>query len=65
MHSITSTHMTIGIAIEAGTSSPWVTRLLEAIGHEVMVANPQTLRMTFSSDSKKVARRKPVVAVDP
>jgi transposase len=29
------------IAIEVGTHSPWVSALLEAIGHEVYVANPR------------------------
>ena len=27
------------IAIEAGTHSPWVSRLLEPLGHEILVAN--------------------------
>ena len=31
------------VAIEAGTHSPWTSRLLEECGHEVLVANrPQT-----------------------
>jgi len=28
------------VAIEAGTHSPWISRLLERCGHEVIVANP-------------------------
>ena len=28
------------IAIEAGTHSPWVSRVLEECGHEVLVAKP-------------------------
>jgi transposase len=28
------------IVIRAGTHSPWVSRLLEEVGHEVIVANP-------------------------
>ncbi len=28
------------IAIEAGTHSPWVSRILTSCGHEVIVANP-------------------------
>lgn len=28
------------IALEVGTHSPWVSRLLKALGHEVLVANP-------------------------
>ena len=27
------------IAVETGTHSPWVSRLLEECGHEVLVAN--------------------------
>lgn len=40
------------IALEAGTHSPWVSRLLEELGHEVLVANPRKLRMIYDSDSK-------------
>lgn len=29
------------IVIEVGTHSPWVSRVLEDCGHEVLVANPQ------------------------
>jgi transposase len=29
------------VAIEAGTHSPWVSRVLEECGHEVLVANPR------------------------
>lgn len=40
------------IAIEAGTHSPWVNRLLSECGHEVIVANPRKLRMIYQSDKK-------------
>src|SRR6185436_12486460 len=40
------------IALEAGTHSPWVSRLLEELGHEVLVANARKLRMIYQSDSK-------------
>jgi transposase len=30
------------IALEVGTHSPWVSRLLGEMGYEVLVANPQT-----------------------
>ncbi len=33
----------IRIAIETGTHSPWVSRLLEDAGHEVLVANARKL----------------------
>ena len=31
------------MAIEAGTHSPWVSRLLRDLGHEVIVANPRRI----------------------
>ncbi len=40
------------IALEAGTHSPWVSRLLESFGHEVLVANPHKIRAITSSESK-------------
>jgi len=40
------------IALEAGTHSPWVSRLLESFGHEVLVANPHKLRAITASQSK-------------
>src|SRR5215204_2825681 len=33
------------IAMETGTHSPWVSRLLEECGHEVLVANARKLRL--------------------
>jgi transposase len=33
------------IAIEAGTHSPWASRVLEECAHEVLVANPRKLRL--------------------
>src|SRR5215203_5972797 len=40
------------IAIEAGTHSPWVSRVLEECGHEVLVANPRKLRLIYASRRK-------------
>jgi transposase len=40
------------IAIEAGTHSPWVSRLLEECGHEVLVANARKLRLIYSNKRK-------------
>jgi hypothetical protein len=37
------------IAIEAGTHSPWVSRLLEECGHEVLVANACKLRLIYAN----------------
>jgi transposase len=40
------------VAIEAGTQSPWVSRLLGELGHEVLVANPRRLRIIYENDTK-------------
>jgi transposase len=40
------------IAIEAGTHSGWVSRILEELGYEVLVGNPRKLRMIWNSDEK-------------
>jgi transposase len=40
------------IAIEAGTHSPWVSRVLEECGHEVLVANPRKRRLIYSNKRK-------------
>ncbi len=40
------------LVLEAGTHSPWVSRLLTEIGHEVLVANPRKLRLIYENDSK-------------
>jgi transposase len=36
------------IALETGTHSPWVSRLLEECGHEVLVANARKLRLIYA-----------------
>jgi transposase len=40
------------IAIEAGTHSPWVSRVLEECAHEVLVANPRKTRLIYSNKRK-------------
>jgi transposase len=40
------------IAVETGTHSPWVSRLLEERGHEVLVANARRLRLIYSNKRK-------------
>jgi transposase len=40
------------IAIEAGTHSPWASRLLEECGHEVLVANARKLRLIYANKRK-------------
>lgn len=40
------------IAFEVGTHSPWVSRLLEGLGYEVLVANARQVRLIARSDKK-------------
>ena len=42
----------VRIVIEAGTNSPWISRLLADCGHEVIVANARRVRLIYESDSK-------------
>jgi transposase len=41
------------IALEAGTHSPWVSRLLKELGHEVLVANPRKTRLIYQNRGKQ------------
>jgi transposase len=40
------------VAIEAGTHSPWASRVLEECGHEVLVANARKLRLIYANKQK-------------
>jgi len=40
------------VVLEAGTHSGWIGRLAQALGHELIVANPRNLRLISRSDSK-------------
>ena len=40
------------VAIEAGTHSPWVSRVLEECGHEVLVANARRIRLIYANKRK-------------
>src|SRR6476660_9131588 len=40
------------VVIEAGTHSPWVSRLLGEWGHEVLVANPRKLALITKNERK-------------
>jgi transposase len=40
------------IAMEVGAQSPWVSRLLKTMGHEVIVANPRQLKVITESSRK-------------
>ncbi|HTW60216.1 MAG TPA: IS110 family transposase [Terracidiphilus sp.] len=43
---------TMRFALECGTHSPWVSRLLEQLGHQVIVANTRKIRAITASESK-------------
>jgi transposase len=48
-----SEQYSLRIAIEAGTHSPWVSRVLEEeCGHEVLVANPRKTRLIYTNTRK-------------
>ena len=40
------------IALEAGAQSAWISRELQRLGHEVIVANPRQLKWITASDTK-------------
>lgn len=40
------------VALEAGTHSRWVSKILEELGHEVLVGNPRKLRVIWDSNEK-------------
>jgi len=40
------------VALEVGTHSPWVSRLLDGIGHEMIVANPHKVKLITQSNRK-------------
>lgn len=42
----------VRIAIEVGTHSPWVSRLLRSLGHELIVANPRQVKLITESSRK-------------
>lgn len=42
----------VRIAIEAGTHSPWISRLLEENGHEVLVSNARKIRLIYGEGRK-------------
>ena len=47
-----SEHSPMRIAIEAGTHSPWASRVLKECGHEVLVANARKLRLIYANKRK-------------
>jgi len=42
----------VRVALEVGTHSPWIGRMLEELGHEVILANPRKLRSIYENDDK-------------
>ncbi len=40
------------VVLEVGTHSPWVSRLVERAGHEVIIANPRRVRLIAENDAK-------------
>lgn len=42
----------MSIALEVGIRSPWVSRLLEELGHEVLMANARKLRLIYKNRMK-------------
>jgi transposase len=42
----------VRIAMEVGMHSPWVSRLLRSLGHEVIVANPRQVKLITESGRK-------------
>jgi len=40
------------IALEVGSHSPWISRLLSELGHEVIVANARKLRLIYQNRNK-------------
>jgi transposase len=47
-----SSEQPMRIAIEAGTHSPWASRVLEEGDHEVLVANSRKLRLIYANKRK-------------
>lgn len=42
----------VRVILEVGTHSPWISRLLSEVGHEVVVANPRKLRLIYENPRK-------------
>ena len=40
------------VVLETGTHSPWMSRTLAELGHEVIVANPRRLRLIYGTATK-------------
>jgi len=42
----------IRVALEVGTHSPWIGRLLKELGHDVILANPRRVRSIYQNNNK-------------
>ena len=42
------------LALETGTHSPWVSRVLSELGHEVIVAHARNVRLIGGNDEKRM-----------
>ena len=51
------------VAMEAGTHSPWISRLLKEMGMTVYVGNPRKLRLIWDSADKSDARDARILAM--
>src|ERR687897_2527406 len=51
-----SSELPLRIAIEAGTHSPWASRILEECSHEILVANARKTRLIYARASKRPMR---------
>jgi len=40
------------VVLEVGTHSPWMSRVIEGAGHELIIANPRRVRLIAENDSK-------------
>ena len=49
-------YKTTVVAVEAGTHSPWISRLLESMGCKVLVGNPRKLRAIWDNEQKSDER---------
>lgn len=56
-------HSGAAVVIEAGTHSPWISRLLTGMGHEVCVGNPRKLRAIWDADDKSDERDARILAM--
>jgi transposase len=52
MKQVFASLMRCRIAIEVGTHSPWLSRLLKSLGHEVIVANARQVKLISQSSRK-------------